>query len=98
MSYSELVREHARIAILRFLEGAPKYTSNASMLAGLLPRVGIPYTRDQVETELAWLAEQGMAISDNNGGFIVATATVRGIEVAQGIATHPKIQRPRPEA
>jgi len=96
MSYAETVREHARIAILRFLEDAPKYTSNASMLTTQLPALGIAYTRDQVETELEWLAEQGLIELERNGSFIVATATVRGVEIAQGIARHPKIQRPRP--
>lgn len=96
MSYSETLREHARIAILRFLEDAPKYTSNASMLSSQLPAVGIAYSRDQVETELSWLAEQGLVEVEGNGGFIVVTATVRGVEIAQGIARHPKIQRPRP--
>lgn len=96
MSYSETLREHARIAILRFLEGAPKYTSNASMLSAQLPKVGIIYSRDQVETELGWLKDQGMVELESNGVFIVAVATVRGVEVAQGISRHPKIQRPRP--
>lgn len=96
--YSNVLRRHARIAILRFLEGAPRYTSNASMLTTMLPQVGIAYTRDQVTTELSWLEEQGMVELENQGGFIVATATVRGAEIAQGIARHPDIQRPRPEA
>ena len=98
MSYSDLVTRHARIAILRFLEDAPQYTTNASMLSTALPRLGISYTRDQVETELSWLQEQGLVTVEETGGFVVATATVRGVEIAQGIATHPKIQRPRPGA
>lgn len=96
MSYSETLREHARIAILRFLEDAPKYTSNASMLSSQLPAIGIAFSRDQVETELNWLAEQGLVEVEGNEGFIVVNATVRGVEVAQGIVKHPKIQRPRP--
>jgi hypothetical protein len=96
MSYQETVREHARIAILRFLEDAPKYTSNASMLSTQLPLLGIAFTRDQVTTELHWLREQGLVTLEDNSGFIVATATTRGVEIAQGIARHPNIQRPRP--
>lgn len=96
MSYQETVREHARIAILRFLEDAPKYTSNASMLSTQLPLLGIAFTRDQVTTELHWLKEQGMVTLEDNSGFIVATATTRGVEIALGIARHPNIQRPRP--
>ncbi|UWQ31278.1 hypothetical protein K3555_08890 [Leisingera sp. M527] len=96
MNYNETLREHARIAILRFIEDAPGYTSNVSMLSSQLPRVGIAYTRDQTETELEWLQEQGLAQIERNGSFVVVTATTRGVEIAQGIARHPKIQRPRP--
>lgn len=94
--YNQLVREHARLALLRFLEGAPKYTSNVSMMTQLLHRVGISFTRDQTMTEIAWLYEQGLVETEERVGFVIATATVRGIEVAQGIATHPGVQRRRP--
>ena len=96
MSYSDELRKHARLAILRFLEDAPRYTSNVSMLSEQLPRVGIAYTRDQVTTELHWLQEQGMLSLESHGGFIVAVGNTRGVEIAQGIARHPEIQRPRP--
>ncbi len=99
MSYADTVRKHARISILRVLEDAPKYTSNVSMIATILQNVGIAFTRDQVVTEMHWLKDQGMVeLEEHPGGFIVATANVRGVEIAQGIATHPEIQRPRPGA
>lgn len=96
MSYAQELREHARIAILRMLEDAPEYTSNVSMMTDLLRRFGIGYTRDQVEGEVAWLGEQGLATSKDHGGFLVVTATLRGVDVAQGIVVHPGVQRPRP--
>lgn len=95
-SYQETLREHARIAILRLLEDAPKYTSNVSMITQLLPPLGIAFTRDQVTGEINWLTEQGLVTTEDHAGFIVVCATVRGVEVAQGIARHPGIQRPRP--
>lgn len=98
MSYADELRKHARIAILRFLEDAPKYTSNVSMLATQLPRVGIAFTRDQVTTEAHWLSEQGLVEVEDHAGFLVVVATTRGVEIAQGIARHPEIQRPRPGA
>jgi len=98
MSYSDTLRQHARIAILRFLEDAPRYTSNVSMLTSQLPLIGISFTRDQVVTELAWLKEQGLVETEETGAFIVAIATTRGVEIAQGIARHPEIQRPKPGA
>ena len=95
--YSEMLRQHARIAILRFLESAPRYTSNISMLTAFLPRAGIAFTRDQVAGEVVWLEEQGLVRSEAAGGdMVIVTATVRGAEIAQGVARHPDIPRPRP--
>lgn len=96
MSYREELQQHARLAILRMLEDAPRYTSNVSIMTDLLPRFGISYTRDQVTTEVHWLRDQGMLILEDLDGFIVCTATTRGAEIAQGMATHPGVQRPRP--
>lgn len=89
--------KHARLAILRFLEDAPRYTSNSSMLTSLLPDVGISMTRDQVMGECQWLCEQGLStIETPRDDFLIVTATMRGIEVAQGLAQHHGVQRPAP--
>lgn len=97
MSYADTLRKHGRLAILRAVEDAPKYTSNVSMITTIIQAVGIQFTRDQVVTEVSWLEAQGMVETQTHGGdFIVVTATLRGVEIAQGIATHPEIQRPRP--
>ncbi|WP_425099153.1 hypothetical protein [Tropicibacter sp. S64] len=99
MSYAKELQEHARLSILRMLEDAPRYTSNVSIMTDLLPQFGISYTRDQVVTEVHWLREQGMVeLEELPGGFIVVTGTTRGVEIAQGIAKHPGIQRPRPRS
>lgn len=96
MSYADEIRRHRRIAILRFLEASPEYTSNASLLVDVLRGVGVTSTFDQVVTELAWLQEQGLVKFDPHAGYPVVTATARGAEIALGVATHPDIQRPRP--
>jgi ABC-type branched-subunit amino acid transport system ATPase component len=94
--YAETLRRHRRLAILRHLAACAEYTSNASILVDVLRGVGVASTRAQVVTELAWLAEIGLAENDDRGDFVITTATDRGIEIAQGLATHPDIQRPRP--
>lgn len=95
--YLHTLRMHARLSILRVLEDAPQYTSNISMLATILPKAGINFTRDQIKTELIWLEEQGMIETQAlMSDLVTATATVRGVEVAQGITRHPDIQRPKP--
>jgi hypothetical protein len=50
-----------------------------------------------VRSEIAWLAEQGLATSDElPGGLLVATLTERGSDVASGRASVPGVQRPNP--
>ena len=94
--YLATLRKHLRLAILRHLERCSEFTSNASILVDVLRGVGVTSTRSQVITELTWLAENGFTENDDRGDFVIATATERGIEIAQGATTHPDIQRPHP--
>lgn len=93
--YAATVRKHRRLAILRHLEQVSAYTANASILRDVLNGVGVGSTFDQVITEVAWLQENGMVQMYDHGDFVIAEATMRGIEIARGEATHPDIQRPR---
>lgn len=95
--YLDRLRRDARILILQLLEEAPRYTSNVPMLRALLDGFGIVFTTDQIEGEVAWLAEQGLVTADKTGPLTVLTATVRGLEVAGGIARHPGVERPKPK-
>ena len=95
--YQQMVRKHRRLAILRQLEALPEYTSNASILQDVLSGVGLPSTRDQVTTEIAWLREQGF-VTTIGDSFVVVAATARGAEIARGLSTHPDIQRPSPRS
>ena len=96
--YAETLRRHRRIAILRFLEALPTYTSNVSILTDVLnsDRIGVNTSRDQTRTELKWLEEQGFVTLAGQDDFLVPTVTARGVDVALGRSTHPDIQRPSP--
>lgn len=96
--YAATLRKHRRLAILRHLADCAEYTGNASILQDVLRGLGLPSTRDQVVTELAWLKEQGFVIYEDRAEFIVVTATARGVELARGLASHPDVQRPSPRA
>lgn len=96
--YVETLSRHRRIAVLRYLEAAPHYSSNSSILTDVLRGLGVTSTYDQVVTELLWLKEQGFVLVEDLGGITIATATPRGVEIATGAATHSGIQRPRPGA
>jgi len=96
--YTETVRKHRRLAILRHLEHCTDYTSNASILTDVLDGVGLPCSHSQVLTELYWLKENEFVKLEGKSGFVVAEATRAGVEIARGRAQHPEIQRPRPRA
>ena len=94
--YAAERQRHVRLAILRHLEASTEYTSNSSILADVLRRLGLASSRDQVAGECAWLAENGLAVVTGEGEFLVVKATGRGVDLALGVATHPGVQRPRP--
>ena len=94
MSYADTVTRHRRLAILRHLAECSGYSSNASILTEVLRGVGITSTFSQVVTELTWLKDNGFATVEDTGGFVIAEATRAGVEIAQGHASHPEIQRP----
>lgn len=98
--YGQTLRRHRRLAILRFLQASPTYTSNVSILTDVLnsDSIGIDTTRDQTATELAWLSENGFVTLGGRADFVVATATGRGVDIALGRAGHPDIQRPAPRS
>lgn len=97
-SYIEHIMEHVRLAILRHLNEAPAYSANDSFLYGLVNRLGLTATRDQIRTALTWLSQQGLVETETIASVMVATITQSGIEVAAGRSIVPGIQRPSPGA
>lgn len=92
--YADHRRKHLRLAILRLILGDQGWRSNESLLHGYLPGLGIAVSRDQVRSELAWLADQGLVTLADDREFMVAELTTHGADVASGNITHPDVQRP----
>lgn len=92
--FSDFLRQDQRLVMLRLLAELPGYTSNSSVLVQLLEQFGHVMTRDQVKTELAWLAEQGLVTTDDAGSVLMAKITERGADVAAGRARQPGVKRP----
>lgn len=90
------LRLHRRLAILRFLKDCAEYSANGSVIKDVLNGISVGSTSAQVTTELVWLRDQGMVTLEDLGFALLATATVAGLEIASGIATHPDVQRPSP--
>lgn len=97
MDYSEHFSMHLRIAVLRVLASAPAWRANSSILCSAVDSLGLTATRDQIRGELAWLAEQRLVTTVDHSGLVVATLTERGVDVAEGRAVVPGVQRPTPK-
>lgn len=94
---NSIFTKNRRLAILRFLEGEPDYSLNTSVLQTALAHIGHGVSRDRVEADCAWLAEQGLVESRAlDIPVTVIKATARGLDVARGLAVHPGVDRPLP--
>lgn len=96
MSWDSHVAEDRRIAFLRFLDAAPGYAANESLMQAALARIGHDVARDVIRSDAAWLAEQGLVRTETVQGVLVITITGRGQDVARGRAIVPGVKRPRP--
>ncbi|MEG2140817.1 MAG: ArsR family transcriptional regulator [Bilophila sp.] len=95
-TFITLQAENRRCAFLRFLAEDPDYALNTSLLQSALEAIGHGVSRDQVNTDAAWLEEQGLVSREDLGGIVVVTLTQRGSDVAAGRATVPGVKRPGP--
>lgn len=94
----ELLTKNRRLAILRFLDEDADYSLNTSVLQSALEAIGHGVSRDVVEADAAWLAEQGLATLEklDMAPITVLAITARGHDVAAGVAVHPGVDRPLP--
>lgn len=92
--YADFLRQDVRLVILRLLVEMTAYRANSSVLTMALDEYGHTLSRDQVKTELHWLAEQGALTVADVGPVLVATLTERGQDIAAGRARVPGIKRP----
>ncbi len=87
-----------RLVLLRGLEAAVQYRGPALLLRRFCDAVGHVVSAERIETDLAWLAEQGLLTLDTGAGVTVATLTTRGLDVATGRAKCPGVAQPQPGA
>lgn len=92
--YSDFIRQDVRLVLLRLLVEMTAYRANSSVLTMALDSYGHTLSRDQVKTELHWLAEQGALTLQDVGPVIVATLSERGQDIAAGRNRVPGIKRP----
>lgn len=93
----KILTEDQRLVILRSLAEAG-YDANESILDDCLALYGHHISRDLVRNHLNWLEEQGLvSIERLSNGFMIATITQRGLDVANGEAVVEGVKRPLPK-
>ena len=95
--YARYAAADRRLVLLRVLAASTGYQANEYTLEAVLDDMGHTVSNQQVHTELAWLAEQGLLEQRTVGGVTIATINRRGIDVAQGKAQVPGVKRPQPD-
>lgn len=96
MSYADEITAARRLAILLVLYFEPGYTANLHFLRERVGKTGYVTSLDLMETELAWLREQGL-IETLGGGYSGSYRLLaRGEDVALGRSQTPGVRRPSP--
>ena len=90
---TEPMEQRLRFSILQILHSMPGYTTNLSVLTECVHELGLDVTRDQVNTQTQWLAEQDLLKNWGFDGVENIRILERGLEISEGRATHKKISQ-----
>jgi hypothetical protein len=97
MNFAQVQTEDRRLSVLLVLSESTGYQANAFLLQTAIGSIyGHNVSADQVRTDLAWLAEQGLLQAATTGDVTMATLLTRGVDVAAGRAVVPGVKRPLP--
>ena len=96
IDFADIINEDLRLVLLRLLSEAPQYQANSAVLHKGAQLLGFHASRDQVNTQLDWLAENGLVRVEAVGPVKVATLTGRGLDVAEGTIKASGVARPSP--
>ena len=97
MSYAATLEEHRRLAVLTHLSACLDYASNSEILLDVCNGVGITTSRDQLGETLTWLGEHKLVTLEDHDGFVLVSATARGVDVAEARARVTGVRRPAPK-
>ncbi|MBS9777618.1 MAG: hypothetical protein KGV50_02535 [Gammaproteobacteria bacterium] len=98
---NNIIHQDQRLVILRSLVDCNN-DANESILQDCLAVYGHRISRDLVRNHLDWLEEQSLVTLNkldrgNGSQYYVATITLRGEDVAQGVCTVSGVKKPRAE-
>lgn len=94
MSMDLLIRQEARLTILRALDEQSDGRLNSELLRVTLEQFGITKSRDWVHDELNWLQEMGAVTVIAAGTVRVATLTSKGADHVQRRTVIEGVKRP----
>lgn len=80
MSMDRIIKEEARLIMLRELAAQPNYSLNDALLAATLETFGINRARPWVREEVRYLDTVGAAKLTEVGSSLIATLTDKGRE------------------
>ena len=96
-NYNDFETSGRRLGILRILARRNQFTTNEySLMDELKGAYAHHVSRDRLHSDLAWLEEQGLLITQQPRAGWIITLTARGGDVAEGVADVPGVARPRP--
>lgn len=93
---SDTMRRARRRVILEILASTPDGQSGELFIEPVLNSRRIRSDRDQVRTELAWLADQGLIAIEEVSGEMFGTILAGGRAIAEAKRVHPDIEK-RPD-
>lgn len=91
---NQLIREQARLIILKGLREQVDERLNSDLMLPLLATFGILKAREWVHAELRWLADIGAVKVTEAGTVLVAALTERGAQHLDRIIAIEGIKRP----
>lgn len=91
---ASIVRQEARLIVLRTLADDPAGSSNSSVLQTALEAWGIAKSRDWVHAEIRWLEDVGAVRAETMGSVLLVTLTQRGLDHVERRATIDGVKRP----
>jgi DNA-binding GntR family transcriptional regulator len=98
MSMDRIIREEARLIILRELVDQPGYALSDALLQPVLAMFGISRSREWIREELRRLEDLGAVRLSTAGTVAIATATPKGLDHVAARVQIEGIKRPSPEA
>jgi hypothetical protein len=96
-TYAKLKQADRRQVILRTMAEDSAYGVNEYVLRRVLDSMKHTVSADLLRTDLRWLEEQGLLVTEDVSGTMVAKLTARGLDVASGAVLVPGVQQPMPE-